>query len=273
MLTQNPEWRTYTPEDKRDKERVGLPTTLTRYDMGLKTTFNIKNDQYGRMLPKNTRAKMMRLKRWQETSKLGKRHEKNLKKAMSELNMISDRLNLPLYIQQYASLIYRKALKVGMVRGRAIVDMVAASIYAACRINCMSRRLSDVTTACGRDKGRIAKYYRKMIIKLNLKIPPDEPAKYIAKISNMSKIDPKIQNRAMELLREARGYTLLGKDPSGLAAALIYIASKEKGNHKRNTQIYLAKCADVTEVTIRNRVRGLMKVLNIKTAMDKNEST
>ena len=270
VLNKNPEWRAFTHEDKIRKERIGLPITLTRHDMGLQTTFNIKRDPYGRILPKNTRATMIRLKKMHKISSTDTSHDRNLNRAMIELKRISDKLNLPTYVQQEAALIYRKALKMGMVRGRSIKEMVASSTYLACRINCMSRKLSEVVAASGGNRRRIAKYYRKIFINLNLKIPPDEPAKYIAKIVNKIKIDPKIQTKAMELLREAKGYQLLGKTPSGLAAALLYIACKEDGgNHKRRTQWELAQCAGVTQITVRNRVRGLKKVLKLKNVMDK----
>jgi transcription initiation factor TFIIB len=47
----------------------------------------------------------------------------------------------------------------------------------------------------------------------------------------------------------------------GLAASILYIASKETGEIK--TQLDMAKAAGVTEVTIRNRIRALKKDLNL----------
>ena len=79
----------------------------------------------------------------------------------------------------------------------------------------------------------------------------------------MTKIDPKIQNRAMEFLHKAKIYAI-GKNPSGLAAALLYIACIENGNRLKRTQIELAEAAGVTEVTVRNRYRQLMKELKLK---------
>ena len=52
-----------------------------------------------------------------------------------------------------------------------------------------------------------------------------------------------------------------GKDPMGLAASILYIASKETGESK--TQIEMARASGVTEVTIRNRIRALGKDLNL----------
>jgi transcription initiation factor TFIIB len=47
----------------------------------------------------------------------------------------------------------------------------------------------------------------------------------------------------------------------GLAASILYIASKETGEIK--TQKDMATAAGVTEVTIRNRIRSLGKDLDL----------
>jgi transcription initiation factor TFIIB len=62
-----------------------------------------------------------------------------------------------------------------------------------------------------------------------------------------------------ELLRKKT--LTAGKDPLGLAASILYLASKETGEIK--TQLDMARAAGVTEVTIRNRIRALIKDLNL----------
>ena len=56
LPTKNSEWRAYTPEDKKQMERVGLPINLTLYNMGLQTTFYTNRDKYGKILPNNTKG-------------------------------------------------------------------------------------------------------------------------------------------------------------------------------------------------------------------------
>ena len=53
--------------------------------------------------------------------------------------------------------------------------------------------------------------------------------------------------------------TLTGKDPRSLAAAALYIACQET-NEKRGQQV-IAKAAGITDVTLRNRCRGLKNAL------------
>ncbi|MEM4786712.1 MAG: transcription initiation factor IIB, partial [Ignisphaera sp.] len=65
---------------------------------------------------------------------------------------------------------------------------------------------------------------------------------------------------AIEIIQKAResGVTA-GRDPAGVAAAAVYIAALL--NDERRTQKEVAMAAGVTEVTVRNRYKELMKAL------------
>ena len=64
-----------------------------------------------------------------------------------------------------------------------------------------------------------------------------------------------------KLLEEARqrGYNISGKDPKGLAAALIYSASKVCGH--RRTQREICEISQVTQLTLRKRRTELSKYI------------
>ena len=73
----------------------------------------------------------------------------------------------------------------------------------------------------------------------------------------------KIQQRAVDILRKAEALkTTAGKDPMGLAAAALYIACVL--NDEKRTQKMIADAAGVTEVTIRNRYKGLRESLQLE---------
>ena len=55
---------------------------------------------------------------------------------------------------------------------------------------------------------------------------------------------------------------LVGKSPRGVAAAALYIATIM--NKEKNTQKEFAKAAEVTEVTVRNRYKRLIKDLSLR---------
>ncbi|MEX2716352.1 MAG: transcription initiation factor IIB, partial [Candidatus Sigynarchaeota archaeon] len=68
-----------------------------------------------------------------------------------------------------------------------------------------------------------------------------------------------IQKQAADLLHEAAkgGMTRIGKDPKGLAAAALYIIAKKTAEKK--TQTNFADVARITEVTLRTRVKEILK--------------
>jgi len=100
-------------------------------------------------------------------------------------------------------------------------------------------------------------------------MPVDDPAKYISKIASHVRLSQKTQNTAIKLLEKAKDKKgIVGKGPTGMAAAALYIAAIM--NDQSLTQRELAKAADVTEVTVRNRYKELDKILGLKLRSKKN---
>ncbi|KXA97885.1 transcription initiation factor IIB, partial [candidate division MSBL1 archaeon SCGC-AAA259J03] len=95
---------------------------------------------------------------------------------------------------------------------------------------------------------------------LGIFLPPTDPARYVARFGSELNISGEAKVEAMKIIRKAQEERLTsGKSPSGTAAAAIYIASLKTG--ERRTQREIAKVADVTEVTIRNRYKEMVEEL------------
>ena len=91
----------------------------------------------------------------------------------------------------------------------------------------------------------------------------------IARINTIVSIPPinvTTQQKAIKLLSELDGKE--GKDPVGLAAASLYYCCCLKGWDY--TQRTIAMAAGITEVTIRNRIKDMMKQLNGKDLSEYN---
>jgi transcription initiation factor TFIIB len=262
-LSQKPEWRSFTPDDTRAKRRVGSPTTLRMYDKGLSTTFQPYKDTYGKPLPMKERIKMMRLHKWQVRSRMHSSSQQNLSKALSTLTRLADKLHIPKNVEESAALIYRKALNKGLVRGRSIKSLAAASLYAACRLYKTPRNLEEIVKTSTRSRKEISRNYRLIQRELDLTMPIDDPLQYVSKIASKVGLNQKTQNIALELLQKAKQRkALTGKGPAGVAAAALYIASIL--SEEKITQKKLAHAANVTEVTVRNRYKGLDESLGLK---------
>jgi len=93
-------------------------------------------------------------------------------------------------------------------------------------------------------------------------MPVEDPIRCVSKIASKAKIPVKTQRTAIKLLGEAkRRRVVSGKDPMGMAAATLYVACVLDGVKK--TQKEIAEVANVTEVTVRNRYKGLKETLNL----------
>src|ERR687886_703611 len=161
-----------------------------------------------------------------------------------------------------AAYVYRKALEKGLVRGRSISALVAAALYAACRDTETPRTLKDIANASNIKKKDVARCYRLLIRELDLKMPVVDPVKCVARIASKAGLSEKTKRKALEILKKAEeGKISAGKDPMGLAAAALYVACVMNGENK--TQKDVAEAAGVTEVTIRNRYKGLKTHLRL----------
>jgi transcription initiation factor TFIIB len=264
IMDKGPEWRAFTQEEKESRSRVGIPTSFSVHDKGLSTAIDkIDRDALGRKIPLNARLQMWRLRKWQIRSRVHSSIDRNLAQAMTEIDRLSDKLAIPSAVKERAAVMYRKALDQGLVRGRSIAAIAAASLYAACRITGTPRNLKEISEASLVGRKDVARCYRLLLRELNLTMPIADPVIYISKISERAGIPGHVQTLALKILNEAkRNRVSAGKDPVGLAAAALYIASYLSGEKK--TQKEIADAAGVTEVTVRNRYKTLKRQLHLE---------
>ena len=241
-----PEWRSFQKDGGADPARTGAPSSLMIHDMGLSTVINpLNKDASGKPLSTSMKSTIERLRTWDSRSQVHEPVDRNLRQALSDLNKLKDKVSVPANVLEKAAYIYRKALEKKLVRGRSISAMIAASLYAACRDTATPRTLKD-----------IARCYRLLHHELELKMPVVDSIQCIARISSKLEISEKTKRYAVKVLKEAQERKeSAGKDPMGLAATALYLSCVKNG--VSITQRDLAEAAGVTEVTIRNRYKGL----------------
>lgn len=259
------EWRAFSSEESDSRSRVGAPLRLSVHDKGLSTVIDWRDqDISGRRLTPTRRSEIYRLRKWQIRSRVHSSMDRNLAQAMSELERLASQLGIPRPIRELAALLYRKSLLQKLVRGRSIEALVAATLYAACRIRLKPRALDEVADASRVSKKKLGQCYRLLLRTLNVKVPLSNPVDYVGRFASELDLSSGVQLRTIELLQRSRDFGLtIGRDPLGLAAAAIYIASIMLD--ERRTQRAIARVARVTEVTVRNRYKELVKKLGIDT--------
>lgn len=263
LIEPTQEWRSFTYEDYNTKTRVGAPFTLTIHDKGLSTMIDWRDkDALGRPLSAAKRIELFRLRKWNSRMRIHTSTDRNLAFAMSELDRLSSQLNCSKTIKENAAIFYRKAIDKNLIRGRSIEAMICASLYAACRISRLPLSLEDFeenSRICNKDIGRC---YRLIIRELQIKIPNLTAKNFVPKFINELRLSENVVQKANQILQKAKSLGFIaGKDPTGLAAAAIYIACLMTG--EKRTQKEIAQVANITEVTVRNRYKDLNTQLKL----------
>ena len=258
-----PEWRSFSKEEHEGRSRTGVPTSLAMHDMGLATIIGpTDRDATGKPLSASMRSTIERLRTWDSRSQVHEPVDRNFRQAFSELDRLKDKLAVGDAVIEKAAYIYRKALEKGLVRGRSISALIASALYAACRDTETPRTLKDISNSSNIKRKDIARCYRLLLRELNLKMPVVNPIKCVARIASKASLSEKTKRDASKILKTAEEMKIsAGKDPMGLAAAALYVACVTNGENK--TQRDVAEAAGVTEVTIRNRYKGLKIALNL----------
>ena len=266
-LSTGPEWRAFDQQQRDKLPRVGAPVTWTIHDKGLSTTIGWQNrDASGRKLSPEQRARLYRLRKWHRRSKVSDSTQRNLAHALSEMSKISNKINLPRNVIETSSMIYRRAIQKQLIRGRTIQSVAVASIYMACRQCSVIRTLEDVANAANITKKEAARNYRFLLRELKSSVPQVNPQGYISKMVNKLELTGDTEKLAMAILTQASEMKLTsGRGPAGIAASCIYISSQL--TNERRTQGEIAKEAQVTEVTIRNRYKELVQRLDFNVSL------
>ena len=251
------EWGSSQNEDAAARIRTGSPTSITYRDMGLSTMIGRSSrDASGGPLSSTMRNTMDRLRKWDHRAPAFGSTERNLAQALNELDKMGDKLSVSAAVKERAAYIYRKALERGLLRGRSITGIMAASLYAAFRDTETPRTLKDIAAANNLHKKDIARDYRILLREMDLSMPVADATKSVARIASKVGMSEKTIRRAFEIIRITEEKEIsAGKAPMGLAASALYLAGLIEGEPK--TQKEIAEAAEVTEVTVRNRYKGL----------------
>ncbi|MGB7559288.1 MAG: transcription initiation factor IIB [Nitrososphaeraceae archaeon] len=271
-----PEWH-YFDHDSPNNNRIrtGMPTSLARHDMGLSTIIGRTDRDYtGNRIATSVKSTIDKLRVLDYRTQLYSATDRSLKKAFSELDILKDKLALPDSVVEKTAYIYRKAQQRGMIRGRTVSAMVAAAIYIACREIRIGKTLKDIAEGSNVKPKILSQSYRILLTELDIKTPMLDPMKCITKITSKMKLNERITRQAMSIMYEAiKKEATTGKDPMGLASAVLYIAytnnnirgsdisSKRRDANNENTnnrsQTSFAQAAGVTDVTLRHTIKDL----------------
>jgi transcription initiation factor TFIIB len=256
-----PEWCAFNLEETNDRSRTGTPISLARHDMGLSTIIGrINKDSSGNKIDSQTLSTMKRLRTWDLRTQTSV--DRSRQQAFSELHILKDKLALSDATVEKCAYIYRKAQEIGLVRGRTIPGIVSSAVYIACRELQIPKTLREIAVAGNIRRRVLSRTYRILTSELDIKIPIIDPVKCIVKVANKASLNEKTKRQAIDVMNNITKREIsAGKNPMGLAAAVLYISCLNTGVNIHQADI--AYAAGISEVTLRNRIKDLKDKLNL----------
>jgi transcription initiation factor TFIIB len=248
-------------DDPKLKDKLGRPTSLIFPDKGLSTVItNSNTDAYGTSLNQNQISSINRIRYY---DKLSGGNIRNLRNAFAVMSAVKDKLTLTDPVMERAAYYYRKTLDNRLIKGRAIKEMVVASVYAACKEMDVPRRLEDISKAADADNIFAGRCFRIMARELGINSPSVDAARYMSKVAENADVSQKTYRNALDMLdRIKKDPISYGKDPKALATAALYGAclldEKDKVNQSR-----LAKAGGISVVTLRKRISDIAKLFPV----------
>lgn len=257
MIDVGSEWRAYNQEEYQKRSRAEISSYSLVND--LSTYISVGNkDALDQPLSFEMQIQFHRMRKWQIRIKDQESNDRNLNNANRELDRICSQLEVPRTVKETAGQLYKKSFQAGMLKGYPIDSMIAASVYASARVRRVPRTLEEISNATQISKKRLGQCYRILVNRMQYKIPATRPTDILLRLGTELAMSAVSQRLAIQIINEAMDKKLsIGKDPSGLASAALYLAgiiNKEKRNQR-----LVAKAGHVTEVTIRHRYKELIE--------------
>jgi len=239
IIDHGQEWTSYSPEDVATHSRTGPPVSYLVHDKGLSTGMMQSTKQFSRLGLLDNRIRA------------GARGARGLIEALKQINRASSILGLPVAFREQAAMMYRRARKKGLLPGRSIAVMAAATVYAVCRLNNVPRTFNEIAKATNTDEALVKRAYR--AISRGLKLTPrlPRPKDYLERFASRLDLSRKVCSKAREYLNALPEVDPTGKSPLGTAAAAMYMAALDVG--EPITQREVCQIIGVSEVTLRTR--------------------
>ena len=254
-----PEWTTYSAEESDRRAHTGAPRDPLRGATSLTTVISpVPRDARGNRVRGPDQRMYERLRRLQHRSAYAGPGERALPDVVRVLNRLAAALDLPKTVREEAALLCRKALDRNLLRGRSTETVVAAAVYAACRIDGVPRTLEELETVTGTPRKTLGRVYRTIRRKIGVAVPAPQPGEYVRRFCSVLGLSTAAEAEALRILRafedEADAQSLA---PAGTTAAAVYLAARACGESR--SQGAVARVSGISEVTLRNRYKAVVR--------------
>lgn len=256
-----PEWRAFNADEWQKRAHSGA-ISQTVHDTGLTTDIGVR-DIGNTLVSHREYMRILKLRYLNRKVRVNKQDRK-LVEALSKLNHVCAVLNTPEQVKETAAVILKKIFFVLQPRKDDLLPIALLSVILASRKHGIPIRVKQIINDFGITEDR----YWKLLSEVHMKVDISEfksyndPRSFLPSIISNLKVSQRVHVLSSKIIESLKKKGLVeGKDPAGIAAAVVYIAAIVLDEKK--TQKEVAKAANVTEVTVRNRYRDIIDKITI----------
>ncbi|MGE0793468.1 MAG: TFIIB-type zinc ribbon-containing protein [Candidatus Woesearchaeota archaeon] len=181
-------------------------------------------------------------------------NQKNTDKGLNDIELISEKLNLPEYVMLEAKTLFKELMGKNYSWGRGLNYLSYSCVYVACNLFQLPKTTTEICLYAHIDKRIIWRYAKKIAKEFNLQLSTTDPLDLISRFASNLDLSQPTLTKAIDLVMKIKENNLLiGKRPETIVAVALYIASKN--NNEYRTQRDVANNTGVVETTIRNNAK------------------
>lgn len=189
---------------------------------------------------------------WLATCRVQNSTEQRLAEAFSDIEYLGSYLDLAVDFRRNAADIYCEAFLAETTDGRETTTLVAACVRLASLQAERPVPVGRLTSSLDIESRKFHRSYSALTDDLERTPPTPEPVDYLPFLEREFALEEAHLQASSRMLNDiADNSTFVGKDPSGIAAASIYVAGEEL------TQSSVAEAVGVSTETVRQRVSEL----------------
>lgn len=192
---------------------------------------------------------------WLANCRVQNATEQRLVSGFNEIEELANCLHIPIELRRDAAEIYCDAFLAETTDGRETTNIIAACVRLASLQNnpIPTGRLTDPQDV---DSSQFHRNCSTLRDELDKAPPAPEPADYLRFLENELSVDDDLLQASDQLLGNIAGdSSLVGKDPSAIAAAALYLTGEDF------TQSNVAESVGVSTETVRKRVAQLRELI------------
>lgn len=187
--------------------------------------------------------------------------EKNNMIANGEIGSLCNELHIPKFVAEEAMDIYKRYSEEKRIRSDKIPAIASAIVYLVCKRSNIHANIKHIVDHAGITKSDLMSEYMNVRMELKIGVSTTKFKRVVHYFMKISDISHKERSLAMEITDEViKANATHGRSLNGFAGAIIYLAKRWHGNDIDYSDA--ANIAEVSEITIRNRVKDIKKLLH-----------